>query len=278
MRIGDRRARAVRPSDRRRPISRRPAARVDGERASDAATSSCCTPIRLLDPGPRQPPVCGQRLVPGSGGHVVGAAAAATAAGGTISTCSSRPATRRRCSRPLPTRRRASTTSRSPPIPSGSRLREGMRRRLAARAVRSGARARWSRFRSSRGSEIVRASRPAGGAHPRHPAGDRRAARLARIPAMAAHRCSTSDRSSTAATCRILSRAFASVAQRHPDVSLDIVGDNRSYPHQDIAALIARAADSTSDALAPLRRRPPAAPLYRDARAFAFLSDTKGSA
>ena len=37
-----------------------------------------------------------------------------------------------------------------------------------------------------------------------------------------------------------LIRAFAAVARTRPDASLDIVGDNRSYPFEDIASAIAR--------------------------------------
>ena len=37
-----------------------------------------------------------------------------------------------------------------------------------------------------------------------------------------------------------LIRAFATVARHHPDASLDIVGDNRSYPFEDVAGAIDR--------------------------------------
>lgn len=70
--------------------------------------------------------------------------------------------------------------------------------------------------------------------------------------------------------------AFDLVALRHPDASLHLVGDNRSHPHQDIAALIAvrNAAERmhwhqyVSDA--QLQQ------LYRQARAFVFLSEYEG--
>lgn len=70
--------------------------------------------------------------------------------------------------------------------------------------------------------------------------------------------------------------AVALLAQAHPEVSLDLVGDNRSFPRLDIAGLIDR-------------QTPPAAirwhryvsdaelqTLYRQARAFAFLSEYEG--
>ena len=73
-----------------------------------------------------------------------------------------------------------------------------------------------------------------------------------------------------------LIRAFAAVARRHPAVSLDIVGDNRSYPREDLARAIAaeqigdrvRCRSFVSDA--ELKD------LYARARAFVFLSEYEG--
>jgi len=73
-----------------------------------------------------------------------------------------------------------------------------------------------------------------------------------------------------------LIHAFAPIARAHRDASLDIVGDNRSYPRQDLHAAIA--AEGLSDRVrwheyiadAELRR------LYGQARAFAFLSEYEG--
>lgn len=73
-----------------------------------------------------------------------------------------------------------------------------------------------------------------------------------------------------------LIRAFGSMARRHRHASLDIVGDNRTYPFQDLRQTIAHEglADCvqwhqyvTDDQLAGL---------YRSARAFAFLSEYEG--
>src|SRR5439155_26348550 len=73
-----------------------------------------------------------------------------------------------------------------------------------------------------------------------------------------------------------LIRAFAPIARSRPDVSLDIVGDNRSYPREDLRATIAAAGmtdrvrwhEYVSDA--QLRD------FYAGARAFAFLSEYEG--
>jgi glycosyltransferase involved in cell wall biosynthesis len=73
-----------------------------------------------------------------------------------------------------------------------------------------------------------------------------------------------------------LIRAFGPIARAYPTMALDIVGDNRSHPHQDILGLIDReglAAQARWRAYVPddgLRA------LYHNARAFAFLSEYEG--
>ena len=73
-----------------------------------------------------------------------------------------------------------------------------------------------------------------------------------------------------------LVRGFAAVARAHPTLTLDLVGDNRSHPHEDLLGLIAREglvgrahwrAFLSDDALRAL---------YGSARAFAFLSEYEG--
>ncbi|HEV8211866.1 MAG TPA: glycosyltransferase [Vicinamibacterales bacterium] len=73
-----------------------------------------------------------------------------------------------------------------------------------------------------------------------------------------------------------LIRAFGPIARLHPDASLDIVGDDRSYPHEDLrAAIVAEQLEGqvrwhayvTDEQLAEL---------YAGARAFAFLSEYEG--
>ncbi len=73
-----------------------------------------------------------------------------------------------------------------------------------------------------------------------------------------------------------LIRAFGAVARAHPDASLDIVGDNRSFPREDLQRTIDLEAPGgrarwhryvTDDQLSAL---------YGSARAFAFLSEYEG--
>jgi len=73
-----------------------------------------------------------------------------------------------------------------------------------------------------------------------------------------------------------LIRAFAEVARAHADASLDIVGDNRSYPFEDITAAIAR--EQLGDRIRWHRYASDAqlADLYGSARAFAFFSEYEG--
>jgi glycosyltransferase involved in cell wall biosynthesis len=73
-----------------------------------------------------------------------------------------------------------------------------------------------------------------------------------------------------------LIRAFAMLARTRPDASLDLVGENRSYPREDIRGAIAATGAATrirwheyaSDALLT--------ELYAAARVFAFLSEYEG--
>ena len=69
------------------------------------------------------------------------------------------------------------------------------------------------------------------------PCRSRRASRRLDFPSAglrAGRTCCTSGRSSTAATCPISIRAFATVARSHPDARLDIVGDNRTHPPEHL--------------------------------------------
>jgi glycosyltransferase involved in cell wall biosynthesis len=73
-----------------------------------------------------------------------------------------------------------------------------------------------------------------------------------------------------------LIEAFSRVHRSHPDARLEIVGDNRTYPHQRLESIAA--AEGMQDAIGIRSYVSDAAlaDLYRRARAFAFLSDYEG--
>lgn len=73
-----------------------------------------------------------------------------------------------------------------------------------------------------------------------------------------------------------LIRAFGAVARTHPEVTLDIVGDNRTYPLEDIAAAIGREERGASITWHSYASDELLARLYAQARAFAFLSEYEG--
>jgi glycosyltransferase involved in cell wall biosynthesis len=73
-----------------------------------------------------------------------------------------------------------------------------------------------------------------------------------------------------------LIRAFAPIARLHPDASLDIVGDDRSFPREDLrAAIVAEQLEEHVRWHAYVTEEQLAA-LYAGARAFAFLSEYEG--
>jgi glycosyltransferase involved in cell wall biosynthesis len=73
-----------------------------------------------------------------------------------------------------------------------------------------------------------------------------------------------------------LIRSFAEVARAHADASLDLVGDNRSYPFEDITSAIAR--EQLGDRIRWHRYASDGqlADLFGRARAFAFFSEYEG--
>lgn len=73
-----------------------------------------------------------------------------------------------------------------------------------------------------------------------------------------------------------LIRAFKRVAHSHADARLEIVGDNRTYPHQDLPAIVAAEGLQTRVAIRPYMFDDGLADLYRRARACAFLSEYEG--
>jgi glycosyltransferase involved in cell wall biosynthesis len=73
-----------------------------------------------------------------------------------------------------------------------------------------------------------------------------------------------------------LIRAFAPIARAHPGTSLDIVGDNRSYPHQDLQQTIAAEQLQAQVRWHRYVTDAELAELYARARTFAFLSEYEG--
>ena len=73
-----------------------------------------------------------------------------------------------------------------------------------------------------------------------------------------------------------LIRAFGPIARAHPGAALDIVGDNRSYPHEDLRRTIEGEALSTIVQWHEYVTDEQLRELYAQARAFAFLSEYEG--
>jgi glycosyltransferase involved in cell wall biosynthesis len=73
-----------------------------------------------------------------------------------------------------------------------------------------------------------------------------------------------------------LIRAFAPIARERGDASLDIVGDNRSYPREDIVGTIAREGLERQVRCHEYVSEGELRDLYARARAFAFLSEYEG--
>jgi glycosyltransferase involved in cell wall biosynthesis len=74
----------------------------------------------------------------------------------------------------------------------------------------------------------------------------------------------------------VLIRAFAQVASAVPDARLVIVGDNRTHPHQDLAALARELQVEGAVDLRSYVSDEELRSLYAQARAFAFLSTYEG--
>ncbi len=73
-----------------------------------------------------------------------------------------------------------------------------------------------------------------------------------------------------------LIRAFAPIARAHTGASLDIVGDNRSYPREDLRQTIAAERLEAQVRWHEYVNDEQLAALYAEARAFAFLSEYEG--
>lgn len=70
--------------------------------------------------------------------------------------------------------------------------------------------------------------------------------------------------------------SFKQVARNRPDARLAIVGDNRTYPHQDLSAIVTAAGLQNQITMQSYVSDDALAELYGRARAFAFLSVYEG--
>lgn len=158
--------------------------------------------------------------------------------------------------------------------PDWYRWREGIRRRLLARRSAAAARAVVTISEFSKGEIVRRLGVDAARIHVIPPGID--------APRAGAH--SGDGSAKVLYVGSIFNRrhipelvaAFDSVAQRRSDVTLQLVGDNRSHPHQDVAALIAAKPTASRMHWHRYVDDDQLHQLYRDARAFAFLSEYEG--
>lgn len=158
--------------------------------------------------------------------------------------------------------------------PEWFRTREGIRRRTIARhsALRAQAIITISEF--SRGEIIERLGIPAARIHVIPPG--------ITAPAQAT---ATADRNANVLYVGSifnrrhvpdLIRGVALLARRRRGVELDVVGDNRSYPHEDVAGAIAQQNAGHAIGWHQYVGDEELASLYSHARAFAFLSEYEG--
>ena len=73
-----------------------------------------------------------------------------------------------------------------------------------------------------------------------------------------------------------LIRAFAPIARQHPQTSLEIVGDDRTFPHQDLGTFIALEGLTANVRWRKWIADRELGELYGSARAFGFLSEYEG--
>jgi glycosyltransferase involved in cell wall biosynthesis len=71
-------------------------------------------------------------------------------------------------------------------------------------------------------------------------------------------------------------RAFGRLARRHPDARFTIVGDNRTFPHADLDAIVDEAGQRERVIARSYVPDAELADLYGRARAFVFLSEYEG--
>jgi len=160
--------------------------------------------------------------------------------------------------------------------PEWFRWREGLRRRWLARRSAAAARAVLTISEFSKREIVERFGTAPSKVHVIPPGIDAPDAALApAAPAPGAHVLYVGSIFNRRHVPHLIA-AFTALAASHADASLHLVGDNRSYPHQDLAALIAA---SSSSARIHWHRYAPEAELqalYGQARAFVFLSEYEG--
>jgi glycosyltransferase involved in cell wall biosynthesis len=155
--------------------------------------------------------------------------------------------------------------------------REGLRRRVLARRASAAARAVVTISEFSRGEIVTRLRTPPSRVHVIPPGVDEAPTNTPSADGAdrQAHLLYVGSIFNRRHVPELIA-AFTRVAARRPEAVLHLVGDNRSHPHLDIAGLIARSTASnriqwhryvTDDRLRQL---------YRQARAFAFLSEYEG--
>ena len=73
-----------------------------------------------------------------------------------------------------------------------------------------------------------------------------------------------------------LIRAFKPIAKSHPGARLEVVGDNRTHPHEDLRAIAASTGVAPQVSIRQYIPDGELAELYGEARVFAFLSEYEG--
>jgi glycosyltransferase involved in cell wall biosynthesis len=73
-----------------------------------------------------------------------------------------------------------------------------------------------------------------------------------------------------------LIQAFGRIARHHADARLEIVGENRTHPHQNLEAFVSRLGLADRIRLRAYEPDRGLVQLYKDARVFAFLSEYEG--
>jgi glycosyltransferase involved in cell wall biosynthesis len=154
--------------------------------------------------------------------------------------------------------------------------REGLRRRIVTRRTAHAARAVTTLSEFSKGELIELLGVPAQKIHvirpgitrPAPPASDLRPSASRRVLYVGSifNRRHVPD----------LIRAFAQIARRHADTALDLVGDDRSYPREDIGGTIARERMANRIRWHQYVSEAQLRELYASATAFAFLSEYEG--